>query len=162
MLKEKIQKEMTDALKAGDQTKRVTLGMLMNSVKNKELVKRTALSKTVTDQAKLEEQSQLNDEEILEVIASEVKKRKESIEQFELGNRKELAEKEKTEMAILTAYLPEQMKEDDVRAEIKKTISELNAQGMKDMGKVISAVVGKLKGKADGGMISRITKELLS
>ena len=162
MLKEKIQKEMTDALKAGDQTKRVTLGMLMNSVKNKELVKRTALSKTVTDQAKLEEQSQLNDEEILEVIASEVKKRKESIEQFELGNRKELAEKEKTEMAILTAYLPEQMNEDDVRAEIKKTISELNAQGMKDMGKVIGAVVGKLKGKADGGMISRITKELLS
>ena len=153
---------MTDALKAGDQTKRVTLGMLMNSVKNKELVKRTALSKTVTDQAKLEEQSQLNDEEILEVIASEVKKRKESIEQFELGNRKELAEKEKTEMAILTAYLPEQMNEDDVRAEIKKTISELNAQGMKDMGKVIGAVVGKLKGKADGGMISRITKELLS
>jgi hypothetical protein len=162
MLKEKIQKEMTDALKAGDQTKRITLGMLMNSVKNKEIVKRSALSKTVDDPAKLEEQSHLNDDEILEVIASEVKKRKESIEQFELANRKELAEKEKTEMSILTAYMPEQMGEDDIRAEVVKTISALNAQGLKDMGKVIGAVVGKLKGKADGGIVSRIAKELLA
>lgn len=162
MLKEKLQKDLTDSLKSGDQIKRLTLGILITSIKNKELLKRTALSKANTDPTKLQEQSQLSDDEIIETIFSEVKKRKEAIEQFEKAGRTELAQKEKTEMEILMAYMPEQMSEEQIRIEIQKTISELNAQGPKDMGKVIGTVIAKIKGKADGGLISKIAKELLS
>jgi len=162
MTKDKIQKDLNDALKSGDQLRRLTLGMLINAIKNKELAKRALLSKTISDASQLEKQSQLNDDEILEAITSEVKKRRESIEQFQSGGRKELAQKEKLEMDILLGYLPEQMSEQEIRAEVQKTISELGAQGPKDMGKVIGAVMGKLKGRADGGLVSKIAKELLS
>lgn len=161
MLKQKLQKELGESLKSGDQVKRLVLGMVMTAIKNKELIKRQQLSKTASDTGELEKQSQLTDEEVLEVIASEVKKRKESVEQFQAGGREELAQKEKAEMDILLTYLPEQMGEDEIRAEIQKTISELNASGPKDMGKVIGAVMAKLKGRADGGLVSKIAKELL-
>ena len=161
MLKQQLQKDLNESLKSGDQLKRLVLGMLMTAVKNKELVKRQQLSKSVSDASELEKQSQLTDEEILETIASEVKKRKEAIEQFKTGGREELAQKEKSEMDILIAYLPEQMSEEDIHTEIQKTITELNASSVKDMGKVIGAVMAKLKGRADGGLVSKIAKELL-
>ncbi len=161
MLKEKLQKDLNESLKSGDQLKRLVLGMLMTSIKNKELMKRQQLSKTVSDTAVLEKQSQLDDDEVTEAIAGEVKKRKEAIEQFKTGGRDELAQKEKSELDILLAYLPEQMSEEEIRTEIQKTITELEASGPKDMGKVISAIMAKLKGKADGGMVSKIAKELL-
>ncbi len=161
MLKQELQKAALDSLKSGDATKRLVLGMLMTSIKNRELNKRKQLSKTVSDPAELEKQSQLSDEEILEVLAGEVKKRKEAIEQFKSGDRDELAEKERVEMDILVAYLPEQMSEEAIRAEVQKTVTELNAQGPKDMGKVIGAVMAKLKGKAPGDIVSKTAKELL-
>ncbi|MEX1064236.1 MAG: GatB/YqeY domain-containing protein [Candidatus Paceibacterota bacterium] len=161
MLKQDIQKAMTDSLKSGDATKRLVLGMLMTSIKNRELSKRGQLSKTVNDPVELEKQSQLSDEEVLEALSGEVKKRKESIEQYMSGGREELAEKEKVEMAILMEYMPEQMDEEAVRAEVQKTVAELGAQGPKDMGKVIGAVMAKLKGKAPGDLVSKIAKELL-
>ena len=109
----------------------------------------------------MEKQSQAADDEVLEVIASETKKRREAIEQFKTGGREDLAQKEKLEMDILAAYLPEQASEEEVRAEIQKAIADLNAQGPKDIGKVIGAAMVKLKGRADGGMVSKIVKELL-
>jgi len=161
MLKEQLQKELNEALKAGDQLRRSVLSLLMTAIKNKELAKRQQLTKTLTEIAELEKQSQLTDEETLEVIAGEAKKRKEAIEQFRAGGREDLAQKEKNEMDILAAYLPEQASEEDVRAEVQKTIAELNAQGPKDMGKVIGAVMAKLKGRVEGGMVSKIAKESL-
>ena len=132
----------------------------MTAVKNKELVKRQQLSKSVSDASELEKQSQLTDEEILETIASEVKKRKEAIEQFKQAGVKNW-HKRKSEMDILIGVSPEQMSEEDIRTEIQKTITELNASSVKDMGKVIGAVMAKLKGRADGGLVSKIAKELL-
>lgn len=161
MLKEQLQKELNDALKAGDQLRRSVLSLLMTAIKNRELAKRQQLSKTVNEIAELEKQSQLTDDEVLEVIASETKKRREAIEQFKAGGREDLAQKEKSEMDILAAYLPEQASEEEIRTEVQKTIAELNAQGLKDMGKVIGAVVAKLKGKAEGGTVSKVVKELL-
>lgn len=162
MLKQQLQKELNESLKSGDQAKRLVLGMLMTAVKNKELAKRQQLSKTISDAAELEKQSQLMDEEIIETIAGEVKKRKEAAEQFTVGGREELAQKEKSEMNILLTYLPEQLGEDEIRAEVQKTISELGASGNKDMGRVIGAVMAKLKGRVDGGAVSKIVKELLA
>lgn len=161
MLKEKLQKELNEALKAGDQLRRSVLGLLMTAIKNREVAKRTQLSKTITEISELEKQSQATDEEVLEVIASEVKKRREAIEQFKTGGREDLAQKEKSEMDILAVYLPEQASEEEIRAEVQKTIADLNAQGPKDMGRVIGQVMARLKGRAEGGTVSKITKELL-
>jgi uncharacterized protein len=161
MLKEQIKKESSDSLKSGNQLKRSVLSMLLNAIQNKELDKRAKLSKATADVTKLETQSQLNDEEVLEALASEIKKRKESVEQFEAANRKELADKERAEIEILSVYLPAQLGEDEIKAEVKKIISELGASGPKDMGRVIGAVMAKLKGRADGGTVSRTVKELL-
>jgi len=141
--------------------KRSVLSLLLTAIKNKELAKRQKLSKTVSGIEELEKQSQLTDEEILEVIAGEAKKRKEAIEQFQAGGREDLAQKEKSEMNILASYLPEQASEEEVRAEVKRVITELNAQGLKDMGKVIGAVMSKFKGRVEGEKVSKIAKELL-
>lgn len=161
MLKEKLQNDLNTALKEKDQLKRLVLGLVMTAVKNRELAKRSQLSRTTSDVVQLEKQSQLTDEEVIEVIAGEVKKRREAIEQFKAGERDELAQKEKSEMDILLTYLPEQLGEKEIHAEVQKTITELGAAGPKDMGKVIGAVMAKLKGRAEGGTVSRLAKELL-
>jgi len=162
MLKERIQIDVKEALKAGDALKRTALGMIMSAIKNKELEKRSKLSKTESDTAKLEELSMLSDEEVIEVLSSEIKKRRESAEIYEKGGRPELAEAEKKEIDFLMAYMPEQMSEDQIREEVKRTISEVGASSIKDMGKAIGAVMAKIKGKADGQIVSRIVKEELS
>lgn len=148
-------------MKSGDQIKRLLLGMVLTAVKNRELSKRSQLSKTITDSTELEKQSRLNDDEVLAVIAGEVKKRKESIEQFSAGHRPELAEKEKAEMELLLKYLPTQLSDDAVRAEVGKVISETGAENIKALGKVMSQVMARLKGRADGNTVSRIVKEQL-
>ena len=160
-MKEQLQQELNQALKSGEPGKRLLLGMVLTAVKNRELSKRSQLSKTITDSTELEKQSRLNDDEVLAVIAGEVKKRKESIEQFSAGHRPELAEKEKAEMELLLKYLPTQLSDDAVRAEVGKVISETGAENIKALGKVMSQVMARLKGRADGNTVSRIVKEQL-
>jgi len=159
MLKEKLQQDLKDALKSGESEKRVLLGMVLSAVKNREFEKRSKLSKTETDITKLEEGSRLNDEEITEVLSSEIKKRKEAVESFTRGGRQDLAEKEEKELAVLMDYMPEQISEDVVREIVKKTLSDLGLKDIKDMGKAIGAVMAQVKGKADGTAVSRIVKE---
>ena len=170
MLKDKLQGDMKDALKSGNSQKRTLLGMVLSSIKNKEIEKR----------------SELSDVDVIAVIASEIKKRKDSIEQYQKGGRPELAEQEKKEAEMLMAYMPKQMSEDEVRIEVKKAVSETGlgvgsrrgegpnevgtpqkagnsvAKDMKEMGKIIGAVMSKVKGKADGQMVSRLVKEELT
>ena len=162
MLKEQLQKELNESLKAGDQMRRLVLSTLISAIKNREVIKRGQLVKTITDTSELEKQSHLNDEEVIETLASEIKKRKESIEMFKSGGRQELADKEQKEIDILSVYMPEQLSEEKVMEEVKKAIEQTGAVGPKDMGKVIGLVMGKLKGQVDGGMVSRVAKELLS
>jgi len=109
----------------------------------------------------LEKESQLIDEELIEVISSEVKKRKEAILEFERGKRKDLAKKEKAEMKILQNYLPEQFSEEEIRKLIEEAIKKTGAKEIKDMGKVMSELMPKVKGKADGSLVSKIVKEVL-
>lgn len=162
MLKEKLQSDMKNAMKAGDATRRLVLSLLQSAIKNKELEKRTKLSRSGIGADKLEELSKLSDEEIMDVIYSEVKKRKESIESYEKGGREELAQKERDELNILMEYMPEQMSEDEIRIEAKKAIAETDAKDIKEMGKVLGVLMPKLKGRADGQTVSRIVKEELS
>ena len=162
MLKEKLNQDLKGSLKSGNSQKRMVLGMVLSAVKNREFEKRSKLSKTETDISKLEEQSKLNDEEIIETLSSEIKKRKESAESYEKGGRLDLAKKEKEELDILMSYMPEQMSEEAIRSEVKKTVAEIGAKDIKDMGKVIGAVMAKIKGKADGTLVSKMVKEELS
>ena len=107
-------------------------------------------------------ESELSDEQIVEVLMKAAKQRKESIEQFEEGGRDDLVEKEKMELEIIEEFLPEMMGEDEVRSAVQAQIEKLGATGMQDMGKVMGVMMGKLKGKADGSLVSRIVKEELS
>lgn len=162
MLKEKLQADMKEAMKAGNAIKRLVLSLVNSAIKNKELGKRAKFSKSGADIGKLDELSKLTDEEVLEVISSEVKKRKESIASYEKGGREELAQKERDELNILMEYMPEQMSEDEIREEVRKAIAEADAKDIKEMGKVLGILMPRIKGRADGQLVSRIIKEELS
>jgi uncharacterized protein YqeY len=163
-LKEKIQEDLTIALKDGKNLELSVLRMLSAAISNKETEKRTKIWKTKPDlsQEELKKESRLSDEEIFDVIYSEIKKRKESIELFEKGGRKELADKENKELNVLKSYLPEQISEDEVKELIRAAVLKIGAKGMKDMGKLMSEISPPLKGKADMGLVSKIAKDLLS
>jgi len=163
-IKEKIKEDLKAALKGKKETEVSTLRMLLASILNKEKKKRYSLAKNAPELGakKLEEKSQLEDQEIVEVVFSEVKKRKEAALQFEKGQRKDLAEKEKKEIEILKKYLPELLSEEEIKKEAVAIIEKIGAKGLKDMGKVMGALMQKLKGKAEGGQVSKIVRELLS
>ncbi len=149
-----LKKQILDDLKAAMKSKRNEETMLLRSLKAK------ILEKEISERKGGE--STLSDEQIAEVLMKAAKQRKESIEQFEQGDRPDLAEKEKKELALIEKYLPEMMDDDQIRAEVVKQIEQMGASSMADMGKVMGALMGKLKGKAEGAAISRIVKKELS
>lgn len=149
MLKDKFQEELKRAMLAKEELKTSVLRLLLSAINYYEIQKGGA-GYTATD------------EDVLQVIQKEVKQRRDSIEQFKLGNRPELVDKETKELEILRSYLPEQMSEDEVKTIVQQTISEVGASTIADMGKVMGALSAKLKGKADMGMVSGIVKESLS
>ena len=104
---------------------------------------------------------ELTEEEIAGVIAKEVKMRKDSIEEFKKGNRADLVEQAEQEVAVLMPYLPQQMSEEEVRQVVADTIAEVGAASVKEMGKVMSALMPKVKGRADGKLVNTIVRELL-
>ena len=160
MLKEKLQADVKEALRSGNARKRMVLSSLLSAIKNRELDKRGKLVKAGGG-AGVEVASLLNDEEVIETISSELKKRKESIETYTSANRPELAEQEQEEFTMLMEYMPAQISEDEIRVEVKATIEAVHPQGIKDMGRVIGGVMPKVKGRADGQVVSRIVKEEL-
>lgn len=160
MLKEKLTSDLKDALRAGDSKRRTVIGMLLSVVKNRELEKRAKLSKSGAPVS--EQDIQLSDKEIVEAVASEVKKRKEAITTYEQGGRPELAQGEQEELALLMQYMPEQLSDDAIREQVRSVIAEVHPSGMQDMGKVIGAVMPRVKGKADGQKVSALVKEELA
>lgn len=158
---EKINQDLRKALKGKNELEVLVLRGLNAAIHNKEIEKRTKLSKEEKDIEKLKEESKLTEEEFIEVISTEAKKRKEAIEEFRKGNRNDLVEKEGKELEILKKYLPEQMSEEQIKEEAKKAIEEVGAIGPKDTGKVMSVLMPRLKGKAEGVVASKIVGELL-
>jgi len=152
-LKEKIRLNLNSALKEKRTLEVLVLRQLLAAILNKEKEKRF--------KAKEERDIQLTDEEVIEVISSEAKKRRESIFEFEKGKRQDLVEKEKKELEILEKYLPEQLPEEEIRKLIKEAIEKTDAKEIKDMGKVMAELMPKIKGKADGTLVSKIVKESL-
>jgi len=146
-LQEKIQSHMTDAMRNKDALRLSVLRMMKSAVKNKEVDKMKALDES----------------EVIAVLNTLVKQRKDSAEQFRNGSRVEMAEKEEAEIKIIEEYLPAAASDADIRRAIDEAIQETAAASVKDMGKVMKATMARLSGKtADGSKVSQLVKEKLS
>lgn len=146
MITETIKKQIIEAMKAKDELRLSTLKLLSSSLHNAEIDKRRVL----------------NEEEELEVVAKEAKKRKDAIEAYEKAGQKERADKEKKELEILSQFLPEEISDDELGKIIDETVKELGVSNMQDMGRAIGAVMAKVKGRADGKKVSDVVRAKLS
>jgi len=163
-LKEEIKTDLDKALKEREKLILSTLRLLYSVIGNKEIEKRTKIVKRKKDltEKELIKKSQLQDEEIIQVTLSEIKKRKEAILLYKKGKREDLAQKEEKEIEILEKYLPEQISDEELQKLAKETIEKVVASSLKDMGKVMKELMIKVKGRAEGSKVSQIIKELLS
>ena len=146
---EQIQNDLRESLRNKDEIKVSTLRLLIGAIKN------FAIEKESTSYVP-------TDEEIVEVVRKEAKKRKESIEQFRAGGRNELVEKETSELRILESYLPAQMSEEEVEKKVEQKIQELGVTSAAEIGKVMGVLSQELKGKADMGFVSSIVRKKLT
>jgi len=149
MLKEQLLEDLKQAMLAKDEQRLSTIRMLKSALQYYEINKGGA-GYTATD------------EDVMDVVEKEVKKRREAIEMYKTGGRNELAEKEEKELQILQAYLPEQLSEDEVKKLVDEAVNSTGASTMQDMGKVMGALMPKVKGKADGNLVSKLVREKLS
>lgn len=141
-----LNKDMISSLKAGEKLRLSTLRMLISAVKMKQI----------------DAKRDLTDEEIISLIQTLIKQRNEAAKVYKEGGREELAQKEKDEIEFLKVYMPEQLSEEEVRAQIQKIKIDTGASSMGDMGSLMKASMAVLKGKADGSLVNKIVKEVLS
>ncbi len=145
-LKNKITEDMKAAMRARETARLGTVRLLLSAMKQKEVDERVVLA----------------DADVLAIIDKMVKQRRESIAQFEKAGRNDLADVEKAEIAVLAAYLPQQLSETEVAKEIEAAIAETGASGAKEMGKVMGLLKSRLAGKTDMGKVSGLVKAKLS
>jgi len=141
-----INDDLKEAMKGKDAATLSTLRMLIAAARNKEITLREG------------GEAELTDEQIIEVVSSEIKKRRDSAEAYTSGGRPELAEKETAEIATLQKYLPAQLSDE----ELEKIVKEVIASGADNFGKVMGQVMARAKGKADGGKVGELVKKLLA
>lgn len=146
-LLKQIDQDLVKALKSGDRLAADTLRGLKSDIKYFQLEKRV---------------DEVSDEDIIGVISSSAKRRRDSIEQFKAGGRQDLVDKESRELEIVQQYLPQQLTEDDIEKIVKEAVEETGAQSPSDMGKVMKAVMPKVKGRADGKIVQKIVTRSLS
>jgi len=147
-LKEKLQSDLTDAIRSQDAVKSGTIRMLLAAITNEEVAGKSA--------------KVLTDAEVITVLSREAKKRREAVEAYTNAKRDDLANKEKEEAAVIALYLPEQLSEADIKKLIADAIDETNAAGPAGMGLVMKVLQPKIAGKADGGVVSSLVKAALS
>lgn len=164
MLTEEIKKDLISALKEKNESAVSTLRMVTSSIFNKEMDKRVKILQAEPGLAEeqLKEKVKLSDEEVAEVVSSEVKKRRDSIAGFEQGGRDDLVAKEKAELDILMKYLPKELTEEEIIAIVRSAKEKTNAASIKDIGILMKEVSPQTKGKADGNLVAKIVKEELS
>ena len=144
-LKERLNRDLKEAMKAKDTFRRDTIRFLMSAIK----------------QVEVDTRKELSDEDIVKIIQKSLKQRQEAAKQYKEGGREDLYEKEMKEAAILEEYLPKQLSDEELESELKAIIAEVGATSMKDMGKVMGAATKKLAGRADGRRINEMAKKLL-
>jgi uncharacterized protein YqeY len=149
LLREKISAGTKDAMKSGDKLRLSTLRLVSAAIKNAEIEARTA-------------GKQLSDDDLLGLLQKMIKQRQESVELYDKGGREELAEQERGEIAIIREFLPQQMSDEEAKAAIAEIIRQEGATGMKDMGKVMSALKAAYAGRMDFGKASGLVKGQLA
>ena len=147
-LKEKLQSDLTDAIRSQDAVKSGTIRMLLAAITNEEVAGKSA--------------KVLSDAEVITVLSREAKKRREAVEAYTNAKRDDLANKEKAESVVIALYLPEQLSEADIKQLISEAIAQTNAAGPAGMGLVMKVLQPKIAGKADGGLVSSLVKAALS
>ena len=147
-LKEKLQADLTDAIRSRNEVVSGTVRMLLTAITNEEVAGKTA--------------KVLTDAEIITVLSREAKKRREAVEAYTQAKRDDLAGKEKAEAAVIANYLPEQLSEDEIKKLIADAIAETDAKGPAGMGLVMKVLQPKIAGKADGGVVSGLVKAALA
>ncbi len=145
-LKEQITEDMKNAMRAKEADKLGTIRLLTAAMKQKEVDERVELTDTL----------------VLAIIEKMIKQRKDSISQFEAGGRQDLADKEKAELVILSAYMPASLSEAEIAAEVAAAVAQVNPAGPQDMGKVMAIVKAKLAGRADMTVVSGLVKAALT
>ncbi len=150
MLRDNINTAVKEAMKAKDERKLSTLRMVNSTIKNADI------------EARGQGKPPLGDTELLSLLQKMIKQRQESVELYDKGGRAELADQERAEIAVIQAYLPQQMSDDEVKAAISAVITETGAAGIKDMGKVIGALKAKYAGQMDFGKASGMVKAALA
>lgn len=145
-LKERLDADLKSAMREKDALKLSVIRMLKSAVKYREI----------------EIMKPLDDAGVTTVLSSEIKRRRDSVEQYRAGNRQDLVEKEEAEIVILQAYLPAQLSDDELRAKVDAAIATTGAKGPKDMGAVMKALLPDVQGRADGKVVSEMVKTRLS
>ncbi|CAH0230196.1 GatB/YqeY domain-containing protein [Peribacillus sp. NPDC101481] len=145
-LLERLNNDMKQAMKNKEKDKLSVIRMLKASIQNEALKQR----------------QDLTDDEELTVLSRELKQRKDSLQEFENAGRSDLVDKVRTELVYVEAYMPEQLSEEDISNIVKQTIEEVNATSKADMGRVMGALMPKVKGKADGSLVNKLVQQHLS
>lgn len=145
-LKDRLQEDWKNALKGKDKFKASVISM----------------AKAAILQVEKNDKSSLNDDQVIEVLAKEVKQRRDALQEFKKGNRQDLVDSTNAEIDILLQYLPQQLTEDEIREIVRESAEKLGANSMKDMGKVMAAIRPNTNGRADGKIVSQIVKEYLN
>lgn len=145
-MREKIMNDIKEAMKSQDKEKLSVLRMVKGAIQLEEISKK----------------QELDDNDVIAVVAKQIKTRKESITEFEKGNRTDLVEKTQSEIKILEAYMPEQLSEEEINKVIDEAVEQVNPQAPSDMGKVMGIVTPKLKGRADMSLVSKLVKEKIA
>lgn len=150
-LRTRLQQDMKTALKSGDKLVLGTIRMLQSKILEREVELRSTKGRDY----------HLNDEETLDVLSSYAKQRRQSIESYQQGGRNDLVEREQLELAVVKRYLPSPLDESQLELLVDRSIEETDAQGLKDLGRVMKAVMAEVKGAADGKLVNQIAKRRL-
>lgn len=136
---------------------------LKTSMKTKDKLRKDVITmvRAAVKQREVDERVELTDEDVIEIISKQLKQNKDSISEFKKGDRQDLVEHAEKEIEILLEYLPLQLTEKELESIVKTTIEEENAQTIKDMGKVMSSILPKIKGRADGSLVNKLVREYL-
>lgn len=142
-LKEQLMKDLQDSMRSGDALRKDTLRMARSAIRNTEI----------------DRIAELDDAGVQDVLRKEIKQRRESADEYERAKRMDLADKERAEAAILEAYLPQQMSEEDIEAEVRAILAET---GAREMSKIMPVAMGRLKGKAEGRLVNKVVTRVLA
>jgi len=156
-LKERLTQDLKEAMRAKDERRKTTLRLLLDAIHKAEIP-----SKKEAEVGEGPPRKELSEEEILQAVASEAKRRRDAIREFGKAKREDLVAQEEAELAIIMGYLPAQLSREEIEALAREVVQELGAGDISQMGRVMGALMPRIKGRAEGGVVSQVVRDILS